>query len=280
MKQLRFGRNSALYIYCRATLYELIHHWQTHQPYRLTVYYICIWQLLWNFHMAGDSHGAQREADLSKLVSTPKIQMPQYTIGDGETQRNKDRFDGKDQQSGDLVLLWDLLRHHTQQRLSLTSVEGHSALESNIILTSWIFPSHWLVLHILEPICSKSRAVHMLLYLQRIFFCLSTYFLILPCFSFPSKSLSEAVYPPSACPPLAKALISHTLSILHKSSHLLSYTPCPHLLKESLSLSHTHMEASDPHPYTHTHTIIPSPCGRPCCRWTYTPFVWACEGGN
>lgn len=55
--------------------------------------------------MAGDSHGAQREADPSKLVSTPKIQMPQYTIGDGETQRNKDRFDGKDQQSGDLVLL-------------------------------------------------------------------------------------------------------------------------------------------------------------------------------
>lgn len=94
----------------------------------------------------------------------------------------------------------------------------------------------------------------MLLYLQRVFFCLSTYFLILPCFSFPSKSLSEAVYPPSACPPLAKALISHTLSILHKSSHLLSYTPCPHLLKESLSLSHTHGSIR-PSPL-HTHTPL------------------------
>lgn len=50
----------------------------------------------------------------------------------------------------------------------------------------------------------------------------------IPAFLPPSKPLSVVVYPPAACPLLAKPLISRTLSILHKSSH--SYTSYPHLL--------------------------------------------------
>lgn len=93
----------------------------------------------------------------------------------------------------------------------------------------------------------------------------------------PSKSLSVAVYPPSACPLLAKALISHTLSILHKSSHLLSYTSYPHLLK---NLSHTRQRTCKHQTLTPTHTIILFPIGGPYCRSTYTPFVLDCERGN
>lgn len=97
------------------------------------------------------------------------------------------------------------------------------------------------------------------------------------------KTLSVVVYPPSACPPLAKALISHTLSILHDRSHSLSYTLYPHLLKD---LSHTQQHTCKrqtlglTHIHTLTHTILLNPIGGPCCRWTYTPFLLACERGN